>query len=273
MIIQAIRTAIFYLLAFIVTFSLAAIIAVSTPFSSISRKVATNCASAWTKIMQFLLRFTVGIRTHVEGHENIPGGNYIVAAKHQSDWDTIALYSLFNFPSFIAKKQLFSIPLLGQTFRLMGTISVDRKRGAKAIPEMLEGTKRAVAAGRNILIFPEGTRGVPLAEPNFRSGASRVYEATNVPLLPVAVCSGFYWGRNSFVLWPGTARAKILPPIAPGLTAREAHKAMSTQIEKASIELALQAVDEGLSRPINDELRQRIQSAKSARAATNSAQD
>ena len=262
MIIQAIRSIIFYAMFFLVTALLSALAALSLLIPPISKKATLTIAVFWCKTNQFLLRFIVGIRTQITGQENLPDGACIIAAKHQSDWDTIALYPELSYPCFTAKKELFNIPLLGTTFRLMDTISIDRKKRGGALKGLLEQAQERVNNGRRIFIFPEGTRKAPLAEPNFRFGTAKLYETLNVPVVPVALNSGLFWGRNSKILWPGIARAHILKPIEPGLSAMEMHEQMSAVIEKESTKLILAAVDKGITRPITPGLADRIKLAQ-----------
>ncbi len=264
MIIQAIRSIIFYLLFFIITTILTACAALSLLIPPISQKATLNIAVFWTRVNQFLLRYIVGIRTQVTGQENLPEGACIIASKHQSDWDTIALYPELSHPAFTAKKELFNIPLLGTTFRLMDTISIDRKKRGGALKSLIEQGLERVKRGRRIFIFPEGTRKAPLAPPNFRFGTAKLYEAINVPVVPVALNSGLFWGRNSLILWPGVAQAKILPPIEAGLEANEMHERMSAAIEEATTKLILDAVQKGITRPIDAELAKRIDLAQKA---------
>ena len=263
MIIQAIRSIIFYLLFFVITAILATCAVLTQLVPPISQKATLNIAVLWTRINQFLLRFIVGIRSEVTGQENLPEGACIIASKHQSDWDTIALYPELSHPAFTAKKELFDIPILGTTFRLMDTISVDRKKRGGALKTLISQGLERVKRNRRIFIFPEGTRKAPLAEPNFRFGTAKLYEALNVPVVPVALNSGLFWGRNSLILWPGHAKAEILPPIEPGLSPEEMHQRMSDAIEQASTRLILEAIDKGITRPIDSELAKRIESAKS----------
>lgn len=262
MVIQAVRSGIFYALFFLITTILSLLAALSLLIPPISQKATLAIAVFWCRINSFLLRYVVGIRSVVTGVENLPEGACIIASKHQSDWDTITLYPLLSHPCFTAKKELFKIPLLGTTIRLMDTISIDRKKRGGALKSLLEQSQQRVKNGRRIFIFPEGTRKTPLSEPNFRFGTAKLYETLNVPVVPIALNSGLFWGRNSKILWPGIARAHILKPIEPGLTPEEMHEQMSTAIEKESTRLILQAVDEGLTRPISPELRAAISKAQ-----------
>jgi len=264
MIIQAIRSIVFYLLFVLVTLVLALIVAIGALVPPLSKRIALNIAYTWTQIIKFILWISVGIRTEVSGIENIPKGACIIASKHQSDLDTITLYPLLDHPAFIAKKELFKIPLLGTTLRQMGTISIERSRRSSALSSLLNQSKEKVAEGRRIFIFPEGTRKEPLAPPDYKFGVAKLYEALEVPVVPVALNTGLFWGRNSLILWPGTARLRFLPPIPAGLGARQLHRKLGEQIEKASSQLVLEAIDEGVTRPIDDAFRQRIKVARNS---------
>ncbi len=231
MIIQAVRSAVFYAMFFLITLVLTLIVVLSLLIPPISEKVTLSIANFWCRTNQFLLRYLVGIRTIVTGQENLPEGPCIIASKHQSDWDAIALYPELSYPCFTGKKELFKIPLLGTTIRLMGTISIDRKKRGGAIKGLLEQSKQRIGIGRRIFIFPEGTRKAPLAEPNFRFGTAKLYEVLDVPVVPIALNSGLFWGRNSKILWPGIARAHILKPIETGLSPEEMHAQLTAAIE------------------------------------------
>ncbi len=270
MIFQAIRSGLFYLVFGLVTLVLATIATLGILVPPLSRRVALGCATTWTQIVKFLLWVIVGIRSEVTGQENIPEGPCIIASKHQSDWDTVVLYPELNHPAFTAKVELLKIPLVGATIRAMGTIFVDRKNRGGALASLVEQSQATIERGGRIFIFPEGTRKLPLAEKNYRFGVAKLYEALNVPVVPAALNSGLFWGRNSLILWPGTAKAKFLPPIAPGLSAQDMHQKLTSAIEEESTRLTLEAVEKGLSRPIDPEFRQRIESAKQALSGQNS---
>ncbi len=269
MIIQAVRSLIFYLAFGIVTLILASIATLGALVPPLSRRIALGCAFYWTKIIQFLLWLVVGIRTEVTGFENIPDEPCIIAAKHQSDWDTIALYPVLNHPAFIAKAELFKIPLVGTTLSKMGTIAIERKKRGGALASLVEQGKKTASEGRHIFIFPEGTRKEPLAPQDYRFGTAKLYEALQVPVVPVALNSGLFWGRNSLVLWPGTARARFLTPIPAGLNAKDMHERLAADIDAASTALVLDAVEKGITRPIDAKLRQRIDRAKQDTASSN----
>jgi 1-acyl-sn-glycerol-3-phosphate acyltransferase len=262
MIVQAVRSALFYLLFLGQTVILALFLgaaALLVPKGRPAPRWMWAVGRYWGRSNMAFLRYAVGIRSVAEGVENIPAGGCIIAAKHQSDWDIIAILPHTPLPAFIAKRQLMDIPFFGWAARTLNTISVDRKLGGAAIPAMLTNAAAKVAQGSQVIIFPEGTRKAPLADPDYRFGVARMYAALNVPVVPVAVNSGLFWGRNSLVLWPGTARVRFLQPIAPGLTPGVFHARLVERIEAASAELAVHAWREGLKRPISDELRARLE--------------
>jgi len=267
MIVQAIRSAVFYLLFLGQTVILAIVLGVMAAFVGKGQKAPAlmwAIGRYWGHSNTAFLRYVVGIKSDVQGQENIPEGGCIIAAKHQSDWDIIAILPYAPLPAFIAKRQLMDIPFFGWAARALNTISIDRKLGGQAIPKMLADATDKLAHGSEVIIFPEGTRKAPLADPAYKYGVTRMYAALNVPVVPVAVNSGLFWGRNSLVLWPGTARARLLPPIPPGLPQEEFHARLEATIEEASTKLALEAYRDGLARPISPELRQRFEAAADA---------
>ncbi len=258
MVVQAIRSAVFYALFLGQTVVLALFLGTVSLFLRRWSPFGLAIGQYWARSNLFLLRWVVGIRTEVEGGENIPAGGCIIASKHQSDWDIFAILPFTGKPAFIAKKELMDIPFFGWAARTLETIPIDRKKGGGAIAAMTEDARGAVARGCRIIIFPEGTRTAPLSDPNYKFGTARLYEALDVPLVPVAVNSGLFWGRNSLVLWPGVARARILEPIPPGLGAVEAQKRMIAAIEAEAARLVLRAEQDGITRPLSSDQRQRL---------------
>jgi 1-acyl-sn-glycerol-3-phosphate acyltransferase len=257
--IQAIRTALFYLLFLGQTVVLAIIVGLIAVIWRRRTAVSWALAQYWRNSNVAMLRWIVGIKTEVSGGETIPAGAAIIAAKHQSDWDIFAILPFTDGkPAFIAKRELIDIPFFGWAAQSIDTISIDRKLGAQAIPAMLASAREKVARGCRIVIYPEGTRKAPLAEPDYRQGVARMYEALGVPVIPVALDSGLYWGRNSLVMWPGTARARFLPPIMPGLSAAEFSERLQAVIETETTRMLVEAVDAGIARPLSGEFRARL---------------
>lgn len=263
MVIQAIRTALFYAL-FIGQTAIVAIVLGTIALISGRTRLSWALAVYWCSSSLQLLRWMTGVKTRVTGAENIPEGGCIIAAKHQSDWDVFAMFPYTGRPAYIVKKELMRIPFFGWAARSLDCIEVDRKKGAEAIPSMMRQAHEAIARGCRIVIFPEGTRRAALAAPDYRQGIARLYLELNVPVVPVALNSGLYWGRNSPVIWPGTAEAKFLPAIEPGLSPTDFMDRLKKAIESESNALALKAEAQGLARPIDPDLRSKFDDLKRA---------
>ena len=267
-VIQAVRTAIFYLFFLGQTAILAIIVGLIAILWRRQTAVGWALAKYWRDSNVAMLAWIVGIKSEVEGGDTIPPGPCIIAAKHQSDWDIFAILPhTGGKPSYIAKRELIDIPFFGWAARSMNTISIDRKLGVGAIPAMLAEAREKIARGCRIVIYPEGTRKAPLADPDYRQGIVRMYQALGVPVVPVALNSGLYWGRNSLVMWPGTARAKFLPAIPPGLPPAEFAERLRGVIETETTRLIAEAVAGGIARPIDDVFRARLTAAAQAAEA------
>jgi len=265
MIVQAIRSALFYVL-FIGQTVFVAVILGTLALIAGRTTAGWELAKYWCRSNLFMLRWIAGVRTEVTGIENIPAGGCIIAAKHQSDWDVFAIFPHSVRPAYIVKKELMRIPFWGWAARSLDCIEVDRKKGAQAIPEMMRQAHAAIERGCRIVIFPEGTRKAPLAPADYKYGIARLYAELNVPVVPVALNSGLFWGRNSPVIWPGLAQAEFLPPIEAGLAPDVFLDRLKKAIETESDGLILGAVDKGLSRPIDAKLSAAIDTRKQSRA-------
>ena len=197
-------------------------------------------AKTWARVSIWLLRVVVGIGVEWRGLEKIPKGALIVASKHQSFWETFALLTLFDDPTFIIKRELMWIPLFGWCAWRGEMIPVDRKAGSQAIASMTEGAKEAIAQERQIIIFPEGTRRAPGAEPRYKIGVAHLYAGTGASCLPVALNSGLFWPRRSFRRFPGTIVVEILDPVPPGLDSEMFRARLQQDIENATARLVEQ---------------------------------
>jgi len=260
--IQAIRTAIFYVV-FIGQTTILAIMAGTVGVIAGRTPFGWAIAKYWCRSNIAFLHVLTGMKTHVEGMENIPPGGCIIASKHQSDWDIFAIFPHTGRPAYVAKKELMRIPFFGWAARSLDCIEVDRQRGGEAIPGMIRQAREAIDKGCRIVIYPEGTRKAPLAPPDYRQGIVRLYKELNVPVVPVALDSGLYWGRNSPIIWPGLAKARFLPAIQPGLPADVFFAELKQTLETESDRLALDAVNKGLDRPIDARLAGQIEELRS----------
>jgi 1-acyl-sn-glycerol-3-phosphate acyltransferase len=189
----------------------------------------------------WLLKTTVGTELEVRGKEKLPKGACLVASKHQSAWETFALIPLFRDPAYLMKRELFWIPFHGWFSYKFKMIPVDRDKGPAALRRMLAEAKTRAAAGREIIIFPEGTRRAPGALPDYKTGVFLLYEALGIPCVPVALNSGLFWPRRSLKRYPGTIIVEFLDPIPPGLSKREFLPRLQATIETASNRLIAEA--------------------------------
>lgn len=219
---------------------LAALLILYLPLLLAPRRWMVKAARFWVRGALVILRVTAGLGHEVRGRENKPAGAFVVAAKHQSMWDTLIFHTLLDDPVYILKKELTAIPFFGWYLRQSGMIAVDRKAGAKAMRRMVEDARRAVAEGRQIVIFPEGTRTAPGSTPSYHPGVAMLYDL-GVPLVPVALNSGLYWGRRSFRRRPGRIVIEFLPAIPPGLDRRAFLARLSANIEAATGRLVEEA--------------------------------
>ncbi len=198
-------------------------------------------AKSWGRTNLVLLRAVAGIDCEIRGREKIPRGALIVAAKHQSAWETFALLPLFDNPLFIVKRELEWIPIFGWLMIKGRMVPVDRSARSQAIPAMTRRAGVELAEGRQLIIFPEGTRRPAGAEPRYKHGVAHLYGAAGVPCLPVALNSGLFWPRRSIRRLPGTVVVEILDPIAPGLDTDTFFKRLQDEIEAAAARLIAEA--------------------------------
>lgn len=178
------------------------------------RRPTLGVVLSWVEIHHWLARNVLGIRVRVEGE--IPPGPYLIAVKHQSMLETLEMVRLSHLPVIVIKKELADIPLFGWMTRRYGVIPVERSAGAKALRALVDEGRQAVATGRPVIIYPEGTRVLVGETPKLRSGFAALYRAIGLPVVPVAVNSGLLWGRG-FVHRSGTVTLKVGETIPAGL--------------------------------------------------------
>lgn len=227
-----IRSALFNLLFFTVT-----VLALLTLWPLMllpPPKPALAVAQLWARTVFALARVVVGIRYEVRGDRTRFNGAALIASNHQSAWDTIVFFRLCPLPTYVMKKELMAIPIYGWFARRQGHIAVDRKAGAAAVRRLQRAAKTALAAGRQIVLFPQGTRAAPDERRPYQPGVAGLYQALGVPVVPVAVNSGLFWARRSFVKRPGTILLEILPEIPPGLPRAAFLRTLEDRIETAA---------------------------------------
>jgi 1-acyl-sn-glycerol-3-phosphate acyltransferase len=222
----------------LVAFMLAGLIVLILP-----RRAVMILARFWSHYFLLICRSVGGINVEFRGLENIPKGPLIVAVKHQSIWETFMLLGLFDDPCFILKRELTFIPFFGWFIYKMRNVPINRKDGSRALIKLTKAADREIHAdgGRQILVFPEGTRRPPGAPPLYRFGVAKLYEGLNVPCVPIGLNSGIYWPRRSLKLKSGTIIVDIMPPIEPGLNRNDFFALVQDQIETSSNKLMAEA--------------------------------
>ena len=219
----------------------AAAVLLMTSLLILPRAFMATLVMIWAFILSEALKLIIGLKFEVRGRENIIKGGVIYAAKHQSAWDTFVYFLILKNPSYILKKELLVIPFWGWCAQRYRAIIVDRKGGGTALKRMVSDAKDRISRKMPIIIFPEGTRKV-LGEPtSYQPGVAALYRAIGVPVVPVAVNSGRFWGRRSFIKMPGTIIIQFLPAIQPGLKRDDFMKNLQIAIEKATSELLEEA--------------------------------
>ena len=225
------RSLLFNLLFYVTT---ALYVVLCSPLLFAPRSWAMAALANHAHFELFLLRHIVGLKLEVRGHDKLPRTACLVASKHQSAWETFALIPLFRDPALLMKRELFWIPFHGWFAKKFEMIPVDRDKGPAALRAMLRETRKRVVDGREIIIFPEGTRRPPGAPPDYKTGVVLLYEALGIPCVPVALNSGLFWPRRSVLRRPGTIVVEFLDPIPPGLPKSEFLLRLIESIETAS---------------------------------------
>jgi 1-acyl-sn-glycerol-3-phosphate acyltransferase len=210
---------------------------VGSPILLMPRRSVVAWSLFWIDFCLGWLRVTCRLTHRVGGLENMPAGPVIFACKHQSSWETLAFSKLFPNSAIVLKRELLFVPIVGWAMARVGNIAVARGDGAAALRGLVRQAKAAIADGRSILIFPEGTRTPVGSQRPYQVGTAALYRQLGVPVVPVALNSGLFWGRRQFIKWPGVIDVEVLPAIPPGL-GREAFMAtLRERIEAATTRL------------------------------------
>ncbi|HTG23735.1 MAG TPA: lysophospholipid acyltransferase family protein [Reyranella sp.] len=210
---------------------------VGSPILLMPRRCVVAWSLFWIDFCLGWLRLTCRLTHRVGGVENMPSGPVIFACKHQSTWETLAFSRLFPNSATVLKRELLFIPVVGWAMARVGNIAVERGDGAAALRGLVRQAKAAIADGRSILIFPEGTRTPVGSERPYQVGTAALYRQLGVPVVPVALNSGLFWGRRQFIKWPGVIDVEVLPAIAPGLRREAFMTTLRDRIEGATARL------------------------------------
>jgi 1-acyl-sn-glycerol-3-phosphate acyltransferase len=210
---------------------------VGIPTFLMPRSGILSVARYWARSSIWLLRVICNIKVEYRGLEKIPKGPLIVASKHQSMWETFALLQFFDQPLFILKRELKWIPFFGWYLIKSNMIGVDRSAGGRSLLKMARRAGEEVRRGRQLIIFPEGTRTPVGAPAHYKTGVAQVYVDCGVACVPVALNSGLFWPRRTFMRYPGTLVVEFLDVLPPGLSRREFITRISGLIEDATSRL------------------------------------
>ncbi len=201
-------------------------------------KAARTVEKYYFGYILLITKYIMNIKLELRGLENIPkSGSYILASKHQSAYETLILPIIIKDPAIILKQELTKIPLWGMYPVKMGMIAIDRGSASQALRSIIRGAKRVKAEERPILIFPQGTRTKPGEKAPYKIGINKLYKDIDLPILPVALNTGVFWGKNSFWKKSGTIVFEFLPIIPAGMNVKEAMQELETKIETNSDKL------------------------------------
>jgi 1-acyl-sn-glycerol-3-phosphate acyltransferase len=187
----------------------------------------------WGKATLWGLKWIVGATVKFEGLEHVPKGPALIASKHQATLDTVLPVLFVSEPVFVVKKELIKMPIFG-FYMKVGMIPVDREAGAKALKDMLRASRNAIAKGRQIVIYPEGTRQELDAAPDYKPGIVAMYRDLNLPVTPMALNTGLVWNPSGIIRRPGTVTVRFLPAIPAGLPREQFMAELEKTIESES---------------------------------------
>lgn len=240
---QVLRSLIFNITYYVITVSMT----IATFLGlSLGRTHRQGTVRLYSRIMIELARLIAGIRYEVRGRENLPPGPCLIVSKHQSVWDTMAFYLLCDEPCYVMKKELMDMPIWGWAARRTGHIGVNRGGGATALKQLVRETQHALENGRQVIIFPEGTRMAPDAHRPYFPGIAAMQKAVDAPVVPVALNSGLFWGRHRFMKNPGVLVMEILPAMPSGQDRKAFMNSIQAQIDDATRRLVAEGRDKYL---------------------------
>jgi 1-acyl-sn-glycerol-3-phosphate acyltransferase len=214
--------------------SIAVVGILGVPFVFASKGGGAAVMEVWARVAAFGARWICGIKTEVRGLEHLPDGPVMIAAKHQSAFDTVAPILFTRRPVYVLKQELLEMPIFGWYCQKAGLIAIDRGGQMAALKKMIAQAKERFADGRPLIIFPEGTRQDIGAPADYKSGVAGIYTMLGVPCVPMALNTGLVWPAKGFMRYPGTAVFEFLPVIPAGLKRAEFMATLEERIETAS---------------------------------------
>jgi 1-acyl-sn-glycerol-3-phosphate acyltransferase len=213
------------------------------PSMLMSREAVLGFVRLWARFSLWLLAAICGVKVEFRGLRNLPPGATIIAAKHQSFLETFALLTVLPNFTYILKKELLAIPVFGWWLKAADQIVIDRAKGGGTLRQLQRAVPEKVAEGRQIVIFPEGTRKPVGAPPAYKSGVALLCEACDIPCVPVALNAGLFWPRRGLLRPSGTVIIEFLAPISVGRDKRAFLEALEAAIEPATDALVAEALE------------------------------
>lgn len=215
------------------------------PLLAAPRQAMVRLGRLWQRGVQGLLATVAGLSYEVRGRERIPATPAVFAFKHQSAWETLVLHLVLRDPAITLKRELTQVPLFGWYLTRAGMIRIDRAGGARALRTLIDDSRAALARGSEIVIFPEGTRAPVGGRNPYHPGVAALYLQLECPVVPVALNSGVFWPRRSFIKRPGRIALEFLPPIEPGLDRKRFMAELEERLEGATERLIAEAQRRG----------------------------
>ncbi len=201
-----------------------------------------RAGASWSHLVIRVLKIITGTGWQVRGKDRVPDGPVIFAIKHQSAWDTLFFPAYLDEPAMVAKKELRQIPFYGWYAWRAEAVWIDRSKGPRAIRTLIRGAEAAIKQGRSIVMFPQGTRTAPGEIRPYQAGIAALYRAAKVPVVPVAINSGMYWGKRTFMKYPGSIIVEFLEPMPKGLDRGQFLEELARRVDSATSRLEAEVV-------------------------------
>ncbi|GAA6176502.1 lysophospholipid acyltransferase family protein [Sulfitobacter pacificus] len=202
------------------------------PWAMFSKTGAYTACKTYAAWCMWTARWLIGLRCEIRGQ--VPDGEVLIAAKHQSFLDILMIFHALPRAKFIMKREILWTPVIGQYTKRMEMIAVDRGKRGKAISKMMEDVNAGRIEPGQIVIYSQGTRVAPGAHVPYKVGTAVLYTQLNQPCIPVSTNAGYFWPRRGLYRRPGVAVVEFLPAIAPGLRKDVFMKQLEETVETAS---------------------------------------
>jgi 1-acyl-sn-glycerol-3-phosphate acyltransferase len=226
------------------------------------RKKAFFVPKFWARSNLWLMKVICGTTFEIEGLENLPQGSFIFAPKHQSFWDTFAFLPNLDDPIYILKRELLWIPVFGWYVAKQRMVPVDRSARGRAMAGVMQLTRERMKSGRQLIIYPEGTRRPPGADPVYKFGIARLYRDLDLPVVPVVQHAGLFWPRRKFMRYPGHFKVRILPPIEKGMEPDAFFERLVSVMETASDQLLIDTAASNPDLPLPPTAKARLEALR-----------